>query len=142
MKIKIINGPNMNMLGIREPGIYGLKSYEDLVEYIEEKSGKENELCFVQSNHEGVLIDEIHRAYYDDFEGIVINPAAYTHTSLAIADALRAVKIPFVEVHISNICDRESYRSISYVKDAAVATVSGHGFKGYVEAIEILNNLD
>ncbi len=138
MKILVINGPNMNMLGIREPDIYGKRTYDDLVDYIKAERGGENELSFFQSNHEGEIVDAIQQAYSDKVDGIVINPAAYTHTSIAIADAIRAVGIPTVEVHISNPDEREDYRKISYVREVAKATVSGHGFEGYIEAIDKL----
>ncbi len=142
MKIIIINGPNINMLGTREKEIYGEQTYEDMIRYIEEKAPTSIELEFMQSNHEGDIVDTIQRAYYEDFDGIIINPAAYTHTSIAIADALRAVKIPTVEVHISDVDKRESYRKISYIEEISVAKISGKGFDGYVEAIDILSNLN
>lgn len=142
MKIIIINGPNINMLGTREKEIYGEQTYEDMIRYIEEKAFKSIDLEFMQSNHEGDIVDTIQRAYYEDFDGIIINPAAYTHTSIAIADALRAVKIPTVEVHISDVDKRESYRKISYIEEISVAKISGKGFDGYVEAIDILSNLN
>lgn len=142
MKIIIINGPNINMLGTREKEIYGEQTYEDMIRYIEEKASTSIDLEFMQSNHEGDIVDTIQRAYYEGFDGIIINPAAYTHTSIAIADALRAVKIPTVEVHISDIDKRESYRKISYIEEISVAKISGKGFDGYVEAIDILSNLN
>ncbi len=142
MKIIIINGPNINMLGTREKEIYGEQTYEDMIRYIEEKAPTSIDLEFMQSNHEGDIVDTIQRAYYEDFDGIIINPAAYTHTSIAIADALRAVKIPTVEVHISDVDKRESYRKISYIEEISVAKISGKGFDGYVEAIDILSNLN
>lgn len=142
MKIIVINGPNINMLGIREKEIYGEETYEDMIRYIEKKVPSSVELEFMQSNHEGDIVDTIQRAYYEGFNGIVINPAAYTHTSIAIADALRAVEIPTVEVHISDVDKRESYRKISYVEEVSVAKISGKGFDGYVEAIDILSKLD
>lgn len=142
MKIIIINGPNINMLGTREKEIYGEQTYEDMIRYIEEKAPTSIDLEFMQSNHEGDIVDTIQRAYYEDFDGIIINPAAYTHTSIAIADALRAVKIPTVEVHISDVDKRESYRKISYIEEISVAKISGKGFNGYVEAIDILSNLN
>lgn len=142
MKIIIINGPNINMLGTREKEIYGEQTYEDMIRYIEEKAPTSIDLEFMQSNHEGDIVDTIQRAYYEDFDGIIINPAAYTHTSIAIADALRAVKIPTVEVHISDVNKRESYRKISYIEEISVAKISGKGFDGYVEAIDILSNLN
>lgn len=138
MKILVINGPNMNMLGIREPDIYGKRTYDDLVDYIKAERGAENELSFFQSNHEGEIVDAIQQACYDKVDGIVINPAAYTHTSIAIADAIRAVGIPTIEVHISDIDSREDYRKISYVREVAQATIAGHGFEGYIEAIDKL----
>lgn len=140
MKILIINGPNMNMLGIREPEIYGRSTYEDLLEYIRKERGDAHQLSFFQSNHEGAIIDAIQQAYYDGIEGIVINPAAYTHTSIAIADALRAAAIPCVEVHLSDVDNREAYRKISYVREIAVATISGKGFEGYIEAIDSIED--
>lgn len=141
MKILIINGPNLNMLGIREPSIYGKNTYADLIGYIKEFAeinGVETE--FFQSNHEGAIVDEIQKAYYDKTDGIVINPAAYTHTSVAIADAIKAVNIPAVEVHISDVDSREDFRKISYVKNVAIATVKGKGFAGYTEAISLIKD--
>ena len=138
MKILVINGPNINMLGIREPEIYGSRSYDDLVNLIKEeadKLGAEVE-CF-QSNHEGTMVDIIQSAY-GDTDGIVINPAAYTHTSVALLDAVKAVGIPTVEVHISNPDEREDFRKISYIRKACVKTISGKGFEGYLEAIRLL----
>ncbi len=138
MHILILNGPNLNLLGIREPGIYGKGSYTDLLALIREKCEREGiEVSFVQSNHEGVLVDAIGEAY-GVFDGIVFNPAAYTHTSIALLDALKAVGIPTVEVHISDVASREAYRQISYVREACIATVCGKGFSGYLEAIDIL----
>lgn len=139
MKILVINGPNLNMLGIREPEIYGAKTYEDLVDMIKqyaEKGG--DEVSFFQSNHEGALVDAIQQAYFDGVEGIVINPAAYTHTSVALPDALKAVRIPAVEVHISAVNEREAFRQISYVREACIACVAGRGFDGYLEAMDVL----
>lgn len=139
MKILVINGPNLNMLGIREPDIYGKSTYNELIELIKAHADKLGvEVEFFQSNHEGAIVDEIQRAYFDKLNGIIINPAAYTHTSIAIADALKAVMIPAVEVHISDVNERESFRHISYVKPVCVATVAGHGFDGYLEAMNIL----
>lgn len=140
MKILVINGPNLNMLGIREPDVYGKSTYDDLVDYIKAERGGDNEFRFVQSNHEGDIIDEIQQAYYDNYDGIVLNPAGYTHTSISIMDALKAVPVPCVEVHISNPEEREDYRHKSYVREAAIATVAGKGFDGYIEAIDILNH--
>ncbi len=140
MKIKVINGPNLNMLGIREPAHYGSTSYSALVELIE-KYCKENdiEVKCVQSNHEGCLVDEIQDCY-GRFDGIVINPGAYTHTSIAILDAAKSVSIPTVEVHISDVSKREDFRQISYIRAACVKTVTGHGINGYIEAIEFLKD--
>ncbi len=145
MNILIINGPNLNMLGIREKGIYGSETYEDLLEYIKnsaEELGVNAE--FFQSNHEGALVDAIQGAY-GRIDGIVINPGAYTHTSIALLDAVKAVNIPTVEVHISNIYEREEFRHISYISQACILSIYGHGFLGYREAIlalkEHLSNL-
>ena len=138
MKILVINGPNLNMLGIREPDIYGKKGYSDLSALISahaEKKGIEVEIY--QSNHEGCLVDKIQEAY-GKIDGIVINPAAYTHTSVALLDALKAVGIPTVEVHISDVSLREDFRQISYVRAACKKTIAGHGFDGYTEAIDFL----
>lgn len=139
MKILVINGPNLNMLGIREPEIYGKGTYSDLCDLINAhaiKSGVEAEIY--QSNHEGELVDKIQSAYLR-FDGIVINPAAYTHTSIALLDALKAVGIPAVEVHISDIDGREDFRKISYIRPACKKTIFGKGFKGYIEAIDYLS---
>ena len=138
MKLLILNGPNLNMLGIREPDIYGKTSYAALCDSIRAHAierGVEVELC--QSNHEGDLVDAIQRAY-GSADGIVLNPGAYTHTSIALLDALKAVGIPTVEVHISDVDARESFRQISYVRAACVKTISGHGLKGYLEAMDSL----
>ena len=140
MKILVINGPNLNMLGIREPDHYGRETYADLVKKIEnhcEKKGIEVEVF--QSNHEGALVDEIQRAY-GKADGIVINPGAYTHTSIAILDAVKSVSIPTVEVHISKVEEREDFRQISYIRLACVKTITGHGTDGYLEAIDFLNS--
>ena len=135
MKILVINGPNINMLGIREPGIYGKNTYADLLKLLEETAASENlELTHFQSNHEGDIVDKIQWAY-GQIDGIVINPAAYTHTSVAILDALKAVKIPAVEVHISDVDAREPFRQISYAGMACCKTIKGHGIEGYREAI-------
>ena len=138
MKILVINGPNINMLGIREPAIYGSENFATLCGNIESYA-KENgiEVKLFQSNHEGDLVDEIQKAY-SQFDGIVINPGAYTHTSIAILDAVKAVGIPTVEVHISDVSKREDFRQISYIRAACVKTIAGHGIKGYIEAIEFL----
>ncbi len=138
MKLLIINGPNMNMLGIRETEIYGTASYEDLVSFIRKERGEGNELVFVQSNHEGDLIDEIQQAYFDRYDGIVINAGGYAHTSISIMDAIRASGIPTVEVHIAEPLLREDYRHHSYAGEAAIATIAGKGFEGYIEAIDLL----
>jgi 3-dehydroquinate dehydratase-2 len=135
MKILVINGPNLNMLGIREPGIYGTQTFADLLKLLDEWASEEKvELEQFQSNHEGVLVDKIQSAY-GTFDGIVINPAAYTHTSVAILDALKAVAIPAVEVHISDVDSRESFRQISYAGLACIKTIKGQGFDGYRQAI-------
>lgn len=138
MKVLVINGPNLNMLGIREPELYGRTTYADLCDIIRdhaEKIGAEVELY--QSNHEGDLVDFIQKAY-GNTDGIVINPGAYTHTSVAILDALKAVAIPAVEVHISEVDKREEFRQISYVRLACFATITGHGVNGYLEAMDLL----
>ena len=138
MKLLIINGPNINLLGVREPDIYGKSTYEDLCAIIKEKTDAEgDEAVFFQSNHEGAIVDEIQNAL-GVFDGIVINPAAYTHYSVAILDALKAVSIPAVEVHISDINSRESFRQHSVTKDGCIAQVAGLGFDGYLKAIDIL----
>ena len=140
MKILVLNGPNLNMLGIREPGIYGKTTFADLLALIEQTAREENlEITQFQSNHEGVLVDKIQEAY-GKFDGIVINPAAYTHTSVAILDALKAVSIPAVEVHISDVDSREAFRKVSYAGLACVKTIKGHGLDGYREAILFLKD--
>ena len=127
------------MLGIREKEIYGANTYEDLVKLIEDYAEKEGfEVKIFQSNYEGALVDEIQKAYFEAYDGIVFNPAAYTHTSIALLDALKAVKIPCVEVHISALEERESFRQISYIRQACVKTISGKGLNGYIEAINEL----
>lgn len=139
MKILIINGPNLNMLGIREPDIYGKNTYQDLLELIRTKADEMGiEVSFYQSNHEGDLVDCIQDAY-GRIDGIVINPGAYTHTSVAILDAVKAVGIPTVEVHISDVSSRDDFRQISYIRQACVATIAGKGFDGYLEAMERLS---
>lgn len=138
MKLLIINGPNMNLLGIREPELYGKATYSDLVEYIRQERGENNELVFVQTNHEGDIVDEIQQAYYDRFDGIIINAAGYAYTSIAIMDAIKAVGIPAVEVSITEPLLREDYRHHSFAGEAAIATIAGKGFDGYVEAIDLL----
>ena len=138
MKILVINGPNLNMLGIREPDIYGKSTYKDLVELIKEYADKKGvETEFYQSNHEGDIVDKIQQAY-NNTDGIIINPAAYTHTSVAILDALKAVMIPAVEVHISAVEEREPFRQVSYVSLIAKKTITGKGFDGYLEAVDYL----
>jgi len=138
MKIFVINGPNLNMLGIREPEIYDKGTYAELVSLIEEEAEKlQVELELFQSNHEGELVDIIQSAY-SRADGIVINPAAYTHTSVALLDALKAVGLPTVEVHISNPDEREDFRKVSYIRGACAKTISGHGFVGYQEAMRWL----
>lgn len=139
MKVLVINGPNLNMLGIREPSVYGTATYEDLVSLIKDAAAARNvDVDFFQSNHEGALVDEIQRAYFDGYDGIILNPGAYTHTSIAILDAVKAVGIPTVEVHISDVTEREAFRQVSYVRAACVGTVMGKGFDGYVEAMDLL----
>lgn len=138
MKIKVINGPNINMLGIREPGIYGSENYKTLCNNIKDFALKNNiEVELYQSNHEGDLVDQI-QACYGKIDGIVINPGAYTHTSIAILDAAKAVKIPIVEVHISKVEEREDFRQVSYIRAACVKTITGHGINGYIEAMQFL----
>ena len=139
MKILILNGPNINMLGLREPEIYGKETYADLERIVTEYAVSKNvDVKFFQSNHEGDLVDTIQRAYFEKTDGIVFNPAAYTHTSVAILDALKSVNIPTVEVHISDISKREDFRQKSYIKDYAVCTISGKGLLGYNLAIDEL----
>ena len=140
-KILVINGPNINLLGLREPDIYGVKTYGDLLAFIDKAASEAgfSAECF-QSNSEGAIVDEIQRAY-GQFDGIIINPAAYTHTSVAIPDALKAVGLPAVEVHLSDIRQREAYRQVSYTSEACRATVAGKGFEGYREAIRFLQTL-
>lgn len=138
MKILVINGPNLNMLGIREPAIYGRETYADLCSKIKSHAEKKGiEISFFQSNHEGALVDAIQEAY-GVYDGIAINPGAYTHTSIALLDAVKAVGIPTVEVHISDVDGREDFRKISYIRAACALTVSGHGTDGYLEAIDFL----
>ena len=138
MKLLVINGPNLNMLGIREPDIYGKQDFKALEQYIRSSAAElGHSVTLFQSNHEGEIVDIIQSAY-GVYEGIVINPAAYTHTSVAILDALKATSIPTVEVHISAVNERESYRQISYVREYALKTITGKGFAGYTEAVEYL----
>ena len=139
MKLLVINGPNLNLLGVREPGHYGTETYQQLLDkiqcYCDEKG---HEVFFFQSNHEGALVDAIQQAWFDKVEGIVINPAAYTHTSVAILDAVKAVSIPTVEVHISKVEEREDFRQVSYIRQACIATITGQGTDGYLQAIDRL----
>lgn len=141
MKILVLNGPNLNMLGIREPNIYGESTYQDLVNLIKEYCSKHNiEVEIRQSNYEGELVTYIQEALFNKMDGIVINPGAYTHTSIAILDALKSVNIRTVEVHISDVSKREEFRQISYVRLASEKTIMGKGFNGYLEAIDYLQN--
>ena len=141
MKILVLNGPNINMLGIREPDVYGSGSFADLLNLLEQTAEDEGiEIEQYQSNHEGCLVDKIQESY-GKVDGIVINPAAYTHTSIAILDALKAVSIPAVEVHISDVSAREPFRQISYAGMACCKTIMGHGLEGYREAILYLKAL-
>lgn len=138
MKILVINGPNLNMLGIREPDIYGKSTYNDLCNLIGDYALQKGiEVKLFQSNYEGALVDEIQNAY-NEFDGIVINPAAYTHTSVAILDAVKSVGIPTVEVHISAVESREDFRQVSYIRAACIKTITGLGFDGYLRAIDVL----
>ena len=139
MHILVINGPNMNMLGIRQPEIYGSSTYEDLKAMLLEEAGALGvQVEFFQSNHEGALVDAIQQAYFNRVDGIIINPAAYTHTSIALLDAVKAVGIPTVEVHVSDPDSREEFRHISYIRQACTATIRGHGLQGYLEALRLL----
>ena len=141
MKILVINGPNLNFLGIRAPEIYGDSTYKDLCNLIKKKSKQDNvKVDFFQSNHEGKIVDKIQKAYYKKYDGIIINPAGYTHTSVAILDALKAVNIPCVEVHISDINGREEFRKHSYISLVAKRTIKGLGFYGYIEALTFLED--
>ena len=143
MKILVINGPNMNMLGIRQPEIYGKTTYEDLLAMIRAEAEKLNvSVSFFQSNHEGTLVDAIHQAYFDQVDGIIINPAAYTHTSVALLDAVKAVGIPTVEVHISDPDTREEFRHVSYIRAACVGHEHGHGKAGNRHAAQQANYAD
>jgi len=138
MKILVINGPNLNFLGIREPSIYGKDTYGDLCDLIRTHAEKRGvEVSVVQSNCEGALVDAIQSAY-KAFDGIVINPAAYTHTSVAILDAVKAVGVPTVEVHISKVESREDFRQVSFIRAACIATITGRGFQGYLDAMDLL----
>ena len=140
MKILVLNGPNINMLGIREPGVYGSRSYAELLRLLRIWADElDVEMEHYQSNHEGCLVDKIQDAY-GKFDGIVINPAAYTHTSIAILDALKAVAIPAVEVHISNVSQREDFRQISYAGKACLKTIMGQGLDGYRQAMVFMKD--
>ena len=139
MKILVLNGPNMNMLGIRQPEIYGKATYQDLCDMLRSEAEKLGvDISFFQSNHEGALVDAIQQAYFDKVDGIIINPAAYTHTSVALLDAVKAVGIPTVEVHVSDPDSREEFRHVSYIRAACVSTIRGHGLQGYLEALRFL----
>lgn len=139
MNILVLNGPNLNLLGIRQPEIYGKTSYQELVDMIRAEADKLGvSVSFFQSNHEGALVDAIQQAYFDGVDGIIINPAAYTHTSVALLDAVKSVMLPTVEVHISDPDTREDFRHISYIRQACAATIKGHGLAGYLEALHFL----
>ena len=139
MKFLILNGPNINFLGIREPGIYGTSTYNDLIRTITDHAvTRGGDVTFYQSNCEGALVDAIQKAYYDKVDGIVFNPAAYTHTSVAILDAVKAVSIPTVEVHLSDVNSRDEFRKVSYIRQASIAMFAGHGFASYTMAIDCL----
>ena len=141
MKLYIINGPNLNMLGIREPDQYGKCGYSELCDMIKCHAKECGfEAVLYQSNHEGDLVDKILEAYFEGADGIVINPGAYTHTSIAILDAAKATKLPLVEVHISKVEEREDFRQTSYIRLAAIKTITGHGVNGYIEGIDYLIN--
>ena len=138
MKILVINGPNLNLLGTREPEIYGTATYAELCRQLHAHAEElEVELEIYQSNHEGDLVDKVQSAY-GVFDGLILNPAAYTHTSIALLDALQAVRIPAVEVHLSDVNNREDFRRISYIRQACFASISGHGIRGYLEAMDLL----
>lgn len=140
MKVYIINGPNLNMLGIREPDHYGKTTYSDLCELIKEHCHKKNiEAILYQSNHEGDLVDKIQEAYFENADGIVINPGAYTHTSIALLDAVKSTSLPTVEIHISAVETREAFRQISFIREACIETITGEGIMGYLHAIDDLS---
>ena len=142
MRIMVINGPNLNMLGIREKEIYGQETYQDLENLINNYCDSKNiDVMVLQSNFEGDIVTFIQDAYFSEYDGIVINPAAYTHTSIAILDALKATSLPFVEVHISDVSKREDFRQVSYIAPYALKRIIGHGFNGYIEAIQELENV-
>lgn len=139
MKLLVINGPNLNLLGLREPAHYGRETYQQLLDKIRAYCGSRgHEVSFFQSNHEGALVDAIQQAYFDGVEGIVINPGAYTHTSVALLDAVKAVSIPTVEVHISKVEQREDFRQVSFIRLACVGTITGLGTDGYLRAVDLL----
>lgn len=140
MKIMVLNGPNINFLGIREKEVYGSQNYEEMCQYIKKNIKKEIELEIYQSNIEGELINLIQKAYFDKFDGIVINPGAYTHTSIALYDAIKSVSIPTIEVHISNLYKREDFRHKSFTAAACIGQICGLGSNGYILAIEFLYN--
>ena len=139
MKIFVINGPNLNMLGIREPAHYGATTYQGLLDMIREHAEKLSvDIVTYQSNHEGDLVDKIQEAYFDGADGIVINPGAYTHTSIALLDAVKSTSLPTVEVHISKVEEREDFRQVSFIRSACIKTITGHGVNGYLEALDFL----
>ncbi|MBR6548018.1 MAG: type II 3-dehydroquinate dehydratase [Clostridia bacterium] len=139
MKLMILNGPNLNLLGIREPDHYGNETYADLINKIKNYCNeKQIETDFYQSNHEGDLVDAIHRAYFEKFDGIIINPGAYTHTSIALLDAVKSTSLPTVEVHISKVEEREDFRQVSYIRAACIKTITGLGTDGYLRAVDVL----
>ena len=139
MKFLVMNGPNINMLGVREPDIYGKQDYKALCQLVRDTAAElGDEVELFQSNHEGALVDAIQQAYFDRVDGMIINPAAYTHTSVALLDAVKAVGIPTVEVHVSDPDRREDFRHVSYIRAACIATIRGHGLPGYLEALHLL----
>lgn len=141
MKLLIMNGPNLNFLGIREKHLYGSETYDAMIELCRKTCEEKHiEVDFYQSNHEGDLVDRIQQAYYDHSDGIIINPGAYTHTSIALLDAVKAVQLPCIEVHVSKVEEREDFRQISYIRLACIKTITGEGIKGYVHAIEDMIN--
>lgn len=143
MKVLVINGPNLNMLGIREKGIYGARNFEDVCNYIKEEGQKRNlEIKLFQSNIEGEIINEIHKAYYENYQGIIINPGAYTHYSYAIFDAIKAVNIKTIEVHLSNIHAREEFRHKSVIAPVCIGQICGFGEFGYIMAMEAINSMN
>ena len=142
-RMLVMHGPNLNLTGVREPGVYGTETLEDINRRIAAHAEKRGYACdFFQSNHEGALVDAIQQAYFDHVDGIIINPAAYTHTSVALLDAVKAVGIPTVEVHVSDPDSREEFRRVSYIRAACAATIRGHGLQGYVEALRFLCGAD